>query len=166
MTTTPIFKTLFSATLLLLLTSANAQEIIVPLTPKAGDRPGLGSMSTGTTGNIANYKGLDTELYTSAQVNIYSFNSSQLGHERWGAQFLIDNNIEIDTQYLYPGKLEKNQVASFVGLDKDGYFHISVDGNNNKDFSDDPWHKIEPNTDRNNEWFSFAETVTFEYYDG
>lgn len=152
-----------------------AQEITVPLTSKIYSKGGhILSWAVPAETEVQHYQGLDTALYTSWRVSTQAFNNDQLMYEGFGTHFLTDKknagffgDIRPDIRYIYKGKLKRNIVASFVGVDKKNHFHVCIDANNNADFGDDMWYTLAPDTlsDRPTRLF-FTPAVTFDYYDG
>lgn len=117
--------------------------------------------------STSDYKGLNLSRFSNWQLYLSSFSGNQAAYEAVGLSYLKEIDPSIDTSMIYLGKLERNSIASFVGVDKDGNFHAVVDENNNRNFSDDNWYKFPPNLSEKDFAVNKEEVVCkIAYYDG
>ncbi|WP_210419509.1 redoxin family protein [Pedobacter sp. KBS0701] len=116
--------------------------------------------------NVNDFKGIDISGYKIWELYLSSFSDNQSAYELVGMEYLKKLDPTVDTTLIYRGKLEKNGIASFVGLDAEGNFHAVVDANNNRDFSDDHWYRFLPNPSKKEFMISKEEVFcTIGYYD-
>lgn len=117
--------------------------------------------------NIQDFKGIDTSRFRIWQLYTQPFFYEQAAYERGGMVFVKQISPAIDTLFIYKNKMKRNNIASFVGLDEKGVFHVALDANNNADFSDEQWYQFDKNTSSEDYIRTATDVICkFDYFDG
>jgi thiol-disulfide isomerase/thioredoxin len=86
------------------------------------------------------YKGIDSSKYEFWDIKSLILNTTQYVSEITKSKdefrkYANKNNL--DTTYIYSGKIKRNSAAILVGVDHQGFKQVVIDENNNQDCSDD-----------------------------
>jgi len=147
--------------------SSYAQTFKIKLSANVGKESSHRILPKKTVNGSLDYKGIDTTNFDIWQLYQQHFFNEQSAYERGGMKFVKYISPSVDTSFIYPGKIERNIIASFAGIDHKGVVWVAVDANNNKDFSDDPWFSFIRDTIPNDYILKSQEiTCTFDYYNG